>query len=304
MPLKKRDQMENALGTTALSLSAAADESILVRGLYSSGASTTYATVSIGQRTVGYFRATGNLGNQIGFPPGFSTNGPRLGGNLLDLCYEREWFRGWPLGPGQTLNLAGPNAAGSCNSVLYDIYDAGDIKPNMPNGTESKELDYIIYASTGATIALAQTSVYDTLVNPTSFDAFPFGAAVPGNTQITVYGILGSTLAPVANDGTNDISTTYLKVTRNQTVLFDKDLNGLLFWQALGTQSAVQVGAGSSLVGNYSSTDARLPFIFPEPLVFESGEELEVAVTTQIALTQDILVADQVVGLICRSVRS
>ena len=39
------------------------------------------------------------------------------------------------------------------------------------------------------------------------------------------------------NDGTNDIATTYLKFTRNQTVLFDKDTTGLLLWQALGSQS-------------------------------------------------------------------
>ena len=304
MALKKCDQQETALGTTALSLTAAADESIMVRGVYSFGASTTYATISIGQRTVGYYRVAGNLGNQLNFPAGFSDNGPVPPGNLLDLMYARGWHRGFPVGPGQTISVAGPNAAASVNTILYDIYDPGDIKTNQPNGTESAELDYVVYGNAGATIATAVTTEYTNLVNPSTFDAFPFGADVPGNTEITVYGILASTIAPVANDGTNDIATSYLKLTRNQTVLFDKDLNGLILWEALGAQTAVQVGGGPSLIGNYSSTDKRMPFIFPEPMTFKSGEELTVALTTRIATTQDLLVADQVVGLICRSKRS
>jgi hypothetical protein len=101
------------------------------------------------------------------------------------------------------------------------------------------------------------------------------------------------------------MATTYLKFTRNQTVMFDKDTTGVPFWQALGTQSADQIGAGSSVVGNFSSTDQRLPWVFPEPYVFNPGEELTAAVTTQIdGSGQDYLIADQELGLIFRGVRS
>jgi hypothetical protein len=297
--------MQTALGTTALALQADANESIMVRGIYSAGSSGTHLTVSIGQRTVGYFRVAGALGNHIPFPVGFSSVGPVSGINLFDLLMDRGFHRGFPLAPGQTMNWAGPNAAGSVNAVLYDIYDPQDIKETDPNGTESPELDYISYGNTGATITTAATSAYDTAVNHAEFDAFPFGDDVPGRTALTVYGVLGSTFAPSQNGGTNDIATTYLSFVRNQTQMFDKDLNGLPFWQALGSQSVDQVGAGSSVVGNFSSTDQRLPLIFEEPLTFAPGEELTIAVTSQIAGSgESILIADQELGLICRGVRA
>lgn len=305
MALRHQGQIEWALGTTALALQADADESLLVRGIYSSGSSGTHLTITTGQRTVGYFRVAGALGNHIPWPPGFSTVGPVTGENLFDRLYRQGVHRGFPIASGETMNWSGPNAAGSVNAVLYDIYDRDYIKSAMPNGSESKELDYISYGNTGATISTAATSTYDTLVNPAEFDAFPFGADVPGNTALTLFGVLGSTFAPSENDGTDDMATTYLKFTRNQRVLFDKDTTGLPFWQALGSQSADQIGAGSSIVGNFSSTDQRLPLEFVEPLVFQPGEELTIAVTTQIDGTgQDYLIADQEVGCILRAVRS
>lgn len=305
MALRRQNQMETAYGTTALSLKADEDESIIVRGMYSSGASTAHMQVTVGQRTIADFRVAGALGNHLCFPRGATTAGPSIDGNLFDLCYDRGWHRGIPIPSGHTMTWTGPNASGSVNAVLYDTYDAGDVGRDAPNGPESSELDYVIYGSTGATISTAASSLFDTLVSTSEFDGFPFGFDVPGRTQITVFGLLGSPFAPSENDGTNDISTKQLKLVRNQTTLFDKDLVGLPYWQALGTQSADQIGVGPSLVGNYSDTDRRPPLIFPEPLTFESGEELSIYLVTQIANSgADMLVTDQEIGLICRSVRT
>jgi len=305
MAIKRRNQMEWALGTTNLALTAEANESIRVRGIYSAGATGTHLTVTVGQRTVGYFRCAGSMGNHIPFPPGFSTVGPVTGVNLFDMAYEKGWHRGFPIGAGQTLNFSGINDAGSVQAVLYDIYDMADIKPSDPNGSESNELDYVAYGNTGATITAATDSLYDTLVNPTEFLAFPYGTVLVGLNSLTLFAVMASTFAPSANDATNDMATTYLKFTRNQTVLFDKDTTGLLLWQAVGTQSADQVGAGASIIGNFSSTDQRLPLVFDEPMVFAAGDELSIEVTTQIAGTgADYLIADQEIGLFFRQVRS
>ena len=305
MAIRKPNQMEWALGTTALTLQAEANESILVRGIFSAGSSATHLTITVGQRTVGYFRVAGALGNHIPWPPGFSTVGPVTGVNLFDMLYADGIHRGFPIGSGQTMNWSGPNAAGSVNAVLYDIYDRDDILSTLPNGSESKELDYINYGNTGATITTATDSTYDTQVNPSEFPLFPFAADVPGSHNITWYGVLGSTFAPSENDGTNDIATTYFKLIQNQTVLFDKDTTGLPAWQALGSQSADQVGAAASLVGNFSSTDQRLPLMFAQPSLFQAGDELTAQVSTQIAGSgANYLIADQELGLILRSVRS
>ena len=305
MGIKQRNMMEWALGTTALALTAAADESILVKGIYSSGSSGTHLTITVGQRTVGYFRVAGALGNHIPFPPGFSTVGPVTGVNLFDMAVARGWHRGFPLGTGETMNWSGPNAAGSVNAVLYDIYDRDDIKPTDPNGSTSPELDYIAYGNTGATRATAADFTYNTLVNPSEFLAFPYGTVLVGRNTLTLFAVLASTFAPSENDGTDDVATTYLKFTRNQTVLFDKDTTGLLLWQALGAQSADQVGAGSSLIGNFSSTDQRLPFVPEEPLVFVAGDELTVELSLQIDNSgANVLVADQELGLFFRQIRA
>jgi hypothetical protein len=275
-----------------------------VRGVYSAGSSGTHLTITVGQRTVGYYRVAGALGNHIPWPVGAATGGALGGMNLYELCYKNGWHRGYPIAAGQTMNWSGPNAAGSVNAVLYDVYDRDDIKATMPNGSESAELDYLIYGNTGATISSATTSAYDTAVNPSEFDAFPFGVDVPGLTQLTMYGVLGSTFSPSENDSTDQIGTTYLKFVRNQTVLFDKDLNGLPFWVTLATQSADAIGTGSSLVGNFSTTDQRPPLVFPEPMIFGPGEELTISVTTAGAGTpKDILIADQELALIVRGVR-
>lgn len=304
MAIRKQNQVAWALGTTALSLQADADESIMVRGIYSSGATATHLTITVGQRTVGYFRTAGELGNHIPFPKGANAAGPAGGSTLFDKLFAEGMHRGFPIGAGQTMNWDGPNAAASVNMVLYDIHDRDDIKPDMPNGSESPELDYIVYGNTGATISTAGTYTVDTLVNPAEFDAFPYGADVPGLTTIMVYGILGSTFAPAANDGTNDIGTTYLKLTRNQTVLFDKATTGIPYWQALGTQSVDQIGAGPSTIGNYSTTDQRLPLIFPEPMEFAAGEELTIAISAaDDGSGAAMLVTDQEIGLIVRSSR-
>jgi len=304
MAIKKRNMQEWALGTTALALTAEADESIMVKGVYSSGASTAHAQITVAQRTVGDFRVAGALGNHLNFPVGFSTVGPVTGVNILDMAVSNGWHRGFPVGSGQTFNLTGPNAAGSVNMVLYDIYDRDDIKPTMPNGSESNELDYIAYGNTGATRLTAADFTYNTLVNPSEFLAFPYGTVLVGMNKLSLFGVLGSTFAPSENDGSNDSATTYLKFTRNQTVLFDKDTTGLVFWQALGTQSADQIGAGASTIGNFSSTDQRLPLVFEEPLEFVSGDELTIELTLQIAGSgANVLIADQEIGLIFRQVR-
>lgn len=65
-------------------------------------------------------------------------------------------------------------------------------------------------------------------------------------------------------------------------MLFDEDRNGILFL----ARSAVADGAqdlkaeGFSLVGNYSEYDDNPPLIFPAPITFRGGDELNLYLTT------------------------
>jgi len=77
-----------------------------------------------------------------------------------------------------------------------------------------------------------------------------------------------------------------LKLIRNRETLFDEDKNGLLYYGAIpASASAIGVGNGSSIGGNRTSLDPRMPVIFPSPLKFVGGDELDVYVNMQVVST-------------------
>lgn len=305
MALKQTNMNEVSTGATDLSLQAVEGESLLVKEILVSGSASAHAVVTVGQRTVADFRVSGALGNHLAYPSGQTTGDRGRGESLTAMLFRLGLWRGIPVPAGYTLTIDNVAQSGAVQQVIYDRYDEGDITRTQPNGPESSELDYIIYGNAGSTISTATTTEIDTAVNGSEFDSFPFGASCPANTSVTLFGILGSTFAPSENDGINDIATQYLKLTRQRTVLGDKDRNGYLLWQALGSQSADAVGAGQSLIGNYSDTDIRMPLLFEPPLTFEGGEELLVELTTTIANSgANITVTDAEFGFIARQVRS
>ena len=304
MALRKRNQIYTSLGVSEISLEAKADESFMVKSVYVQNPTGTSITLRTGRTSVGFFRTSGALGNHLFFPPGGADAQVLENHNLLSLAFSQGWFRGYPVPAGYTFSGSGPATAGCVQSVLYDEYDPGDITADMPNGPDSVELDYVSYGNTGAGISSAATTNLDTSVNDSEFAAFPFGAVVPSNSEIRWHCILASSFAPTANDGTDDIATQYLKITRDREVLFDKDRNGLPYYQALGAQSADAISQGAALGGNQSDTDDRSPFILPEPLIFSGGQNVAVEWTTHIdGSGQTLDVGDQEGGFFTTIVR-
>lgn len=305
MALRKANQVYTTTGTTEISLEAKADESFLVKGIYVFNPTGASLTLRTGRTNVGFFRTSGALGSHIGYRPGFAE--AQLAGNLnaLDLAIAKGWHRGFPVPSGYTFTGEGPGQSGAVQSVLYDEYDPGDQRRDMPNGPDSNELDYFTYGNTGATISTAATSAYDTMLNGTEYAGFPWTTVVPSNSTITWFGIFASSFAPSENDGTDDLSTTYLRFTKDREVMFDPDRNGLAIWEALGTQSADQIGGGACVVGQHSATDDRGPFELDPPMVFNGGDEVTVEVSTQIAGSgANMLIADQEVAIACRIARA
>ena len=118
---------------------------------------------------------------------------------------------------------------------------------------------------------------------------------------------MASDFAPLANNGTNDIWTTFLKMFREREVLFDEDRNGLLHLGPSGVNvgGRDRVGEGWSLLGNYSDIDMRMPFTPHGPISFSSGEELLIYLTTDRAGTgQDITVDRQEIAVIQKVIRT
>jgi hypothetical protein len=275
MALKEPLMVRTVTGSADLTLQAKVGESLLIKGIKVFASSAEYVTAKIEKTTVGYFRVSNTYGNHLFFPKvGTSTK------NLLDLLYEKGIFTGFPVGEGETFVLSGANGSGDVKQVIYEIWDAGDKKPEDPNGSKSKEYFILNYGDTGVTIDAAGDFRYGRSLIPVEFPQFPFGADVPAKTTVELYGICGKEVGVRNSTPATAIYTQRLKMVKERIVLHDEDRNGFLFDYSNVTGSAgTYTAGGRSNIGNYDHLDDRLPLFFSEPLMFEAGEELNIYVT-------------------------
>jgi len=68
-----------------------------------------------------------------------------------------------------------------------------------------------------------------------------------------------------------------------RTCLFDRDKQGLPFYHPpfSGISAGTFIGRGFSVIGNYSTSDRREPFVPPKPLTFSEGTEVKVFITAE-----------------------
>lgn len=231
----------------------------------------------------------------------YSPRGYNAEKTILGFLKEKAIFSGYPIATGQKMTLSGAAQANAIQIVTYDRYDEADIVRDMPNGSDATEYLYVNYGQSGAAINANGDTHLNTPNNPKEFHQFPFGADVPANVVISLFGLLCSDFAPKENDGTNYCLTQYMKMYRDRMVLFDKDKNGIPIIAtastALGACDAI--AEGFSLAGNFSDVDARLPLMFDPALEFVSGEELNLYWNILKAGTgQNISTAEQEIAFI------
>ncbi|GAI18573.1 unnamed protein product, partial [marine sediment metagenome] len=202
---------------------------------------------------------------------------------LLSYLGDKGIFKGFPVAEGQTFTISGMERTASITLIIYEIYDPGDISADMENGSMSKEYFFLNYGNTGASITTPGDALYDNPVSPAEFPDFPFGKVVPAKYEIDILGICGSPRAPGENDGTNYIYTKFLKLVKEREVLFDEDRDGILFMhRSPNVDSKIdQTAEGFSLIGNLSAYDNNPPLMFPVPLTFLPGDELNIYLTTE-----------------------
>lgn len=222
---------------------------------------------------------------------------------ILGLLREKGIFAGYPVGEGETFTVQLITGATSVTVVEYDIYDAGDMVPEMPNGSKGDSYLYLNYGDTGAVIQAVADNVLGESNNPAEYPDFPFGGIVPADSQIELIGILASDIAPATNAAALCTYTDYLKLMHGRTVLFDEDHNGLLYYanfpDDIGGMN--MIAEGFAVGGNYTQCDVKEPLIFDPPIVFEQGGELTVSwhvviVGAGVAITEEL----QEVALILR----
>lgn len=305
-----KNAVAKANGLT-VDLEADPGQSFLVKDIMIGGNDCLYADITIDKAMVGRFRTAKTLGSHLSFPYGMCTplDEPaifklRPTKTILEYLGDKDIFKGFPIAEGQKMVIS-PLTSGTKLkdvSIIYEEYEGGDITSEMENGSESAEYLIINYGDAGGAISAVGTHLINTQNSPTEFPQFPFAKVVPAKTEIDVIGILASDAFDDA-DATNKSYTTYLKLVKERTVLFDDDRNGLLFkgGDARVQDNVTHYGLGNSKIGNYSDVDIKRPFMFPKPITFGAGEELNIYTTVAHYGTGGALVqADSEIGLIMK----
>ncbi len=302
MAIKNPYMVKNYIGLGAgetLELEADPGQSYMVKDIMVGKNDATFLDITIDKAMVGRYRTAKALGSHLSFPYGMArqaddTNRPVLKPRRTILGYleEKGVFTGFPIAEGQKMTLEASVAAEYLGDVtiVYEEHGGGDIKSDMVNGSESSEYMIINYGDVGSTITVAGEYLIDTYNSPNEFPQFPIDDDVPAKTEIDLVGILASEAYDYT--GAAQISyTTYLKLVRERTVLFDEDRNGLLMrgWVSAGTIAENNYGEGNSLVGNYSTVDMKKPYMLPKPITFGAGEELNVFILSDIVTAASII---------------
>ena len=292
--LREQGKVKTVEGNTQFTLTAPAGKAYRIQDIYVNTPSSQYATLNVDRTVVGYFRVGGGtLGNHLPFPLADEEN-PTLYRFMLD----RGISTPIPVASGETFSITGVHQATSTVTVVYDEYDASDVRNTEPNGSQSNRFQFVNYGRFSGTLADGDNK-FTTQQTTSQYPAFPFGETVPAKTRARILGVCASDVNRYSASN-NRQRTKYLRFVRNRKVLFDDDLNGLPF---IGSSTYVSnvttVGTGISAIGNYDDIDRKLPLMFGIPLEFSEGEALEVFVNTSVLTGAANLPAASVeVGLI------
>ena len=280
--LKQNDCTKLITAATGGDLEANSGESFLVKAIFNALPQTktdTYITVKIENVTVAYYRCVGKSGNHLG-----GASASTIARNLMRFLVERGLPFSLPVAEGQKLNISRPTGTGKI-VVLYDRYDAGDIRADMPCGTASKNYGFLQYLRESAVLTASGDMLLDTAITPAEFPDFPAGKAVPAKMSIKLHGIAGCPVADFASVD-NGFYTSYLKLIREREVLFDENRAGFLFWgndqtaqQGIYTLPKGIIGSGAEYAEFNAFWANKEPLMFDPPLEFASGEELLVYLT-------------------------
>ena len=292
--LRERSKIKTVAGATQFSLQAEAGQSIRVTNIHIYSPSSEYATLFVNNAVVGYFRVGGGtLGNHLAYP---GTDVERL--TLYKFLLQSAIFSPIPIATGQVLKISGVHDSDSVVTVIYDLYDAGDVQNTEPNGSHAKRFGYINYGRYSGTLASGD-NLLATQQTTNQFPAFPFGAVVPAKHKVKMFGILASDFGRASGTASNKQATSYLKLIRNRITLFDDDRNGIPMIAAAPSSDGTNIGIGQGIIGNYDDIDQRLPYMFDTPLEFTEGESLDVYLTTVLAAgSANIAAKDAEVGFI------
>lgn len=289
--LKQGNSVKRFTAVSTDTLQANAGESFLIRSLYVIPESDNdYLVLKVDRKTVGVYRIYGRSGNHLD-----TMRGLGIHKNLMEFLLSKEINCSIPIAEGQSFSVS---ASGTSPVVVivYDRHDAGDIRADMANGTDSREYLFMQYMDTTETIDSDITVTLDESLSPAEFPDFPCGRAVPANTEIQILGLVGCPCGDGFATATN-IASQYVKMIKEREVLFDEDRNGIPFFWDDDSDLFDMYRSKMSLIGSSTNQNISLanspdlpidvtlgnPLIFKPALIFTSGEELLMKMTFALA---------------------
>ena len=275
--LKQPFMVLNSRAVSTVTLAPRTGESMLLKNVYvvPTAGVTEFLTLQVDRQTVGFIHIGTTILNQLAWH-----DDDEVAFTIFEQLRNRGYNPDIPIAEGETLTISAPNNWTTLVAI-YELYDAGDITSDMPNGSKSDEYIFLQYGSNIATITTAGYSELTDVLNPVEFPNFPFGDDVPPNTVIEILGI-GFPDVTRAAFGVDDLRTNYIRFHKDREVLFDDSrlglqVPGLALGGAINNTTYYGLGETTCPYGG-ESTLPPLRF-FPEPLVFNAGDELTVEVS-------------------------
>lgn len=260
------------------SLEAPAGQSLLIKEIYCRPSSNdTYLTLKVNRVTVGFWRVKSLSGGHLSHIRSGS-----IKNNVMEFLAAKGINVSIPVAEGQVFTVSRYAEAGNV-VLVFDRFDAGDIRADMPNGSAASEYVFMQYMNIGTGRNTSGDALFDTALSPPEFPDFPCAKSVPANHRITMLGLVGCPWNDSGDVGTAVIYTTHIKLIREREVLFDENRNGIPFDCYWHIRQSYTYGAGFSLIGagvaggGSGHGGSGKPLIFDPPLVFEAGVELNVS---------------------------
>jgi len=255
MALKEPLMVKTAIGSDTLTLKADPGESFLIKEVNIDNlANVEFAKLSIDRVTIGYLSAYDNKQNQFWF-----AREAAAFKNLLGFLGDKGIFTGYPVKEGQEFKLDITGATNNNSRIIYEVYEAGDMKDDMENASGASSYLHFNYGTNSAEIAIDSDGNFDKSLTPSEFPDFPFGKVVPAKTQIEILGMLIGTHRKGVYFGDK---CRYMKLSKGREVLFDEDMTG--FYCAHGMNN----------FPFHAEYYERTINLFPVPLVFGPGDEV------------------------------
>jgi len=265
--------VESTSGTTALTLEARSGESLLVKSIDNTAAASAAESISISidrKRIMQFVApATWNLLANL-FPTGYHS--------IESVLRSLGLLAPIPVAEGETLEITAPGASDYL-SVEYDVYDAGDIKSGLHNGSNGQSYDLIQVVSNSGVRATAGDLALDQSDLDSLFPAFPGGSVVPARTTMTLKALFGCPVTK-GTGAANGEYTTKIKLLKDRSDILDKDLLGIDYLGSVAHTAATTVyGAVAGRISTNVAFVKPRVFVFDTPPVFEAGSELNVFAT-------------------------